>query len=357
MYVIRQVRIGLATVLLFGLAFVAFTYLWGGTLWTGRSASSRDEYHVQSTSQPVVSAGVGASSDPHQDDGKATKPSSIPHVDVQPVANLTQLPHEKKRPIVKAPVHTAHKSSPMIHVRVRAGQSLWELAQMYRTTVANIESTNHLQSTILQIGQPLRIPTDTHVQVKTTTQAHSSTATLIYTVQTGDSLWKISTEYGVSIAQLTADNHLQTAFLHVGQKLSIDSPRPVYHPSTASEKLIQAAPSSLIPVYKAAGQKYNIPWTVLAAIHKEETDFDTTGTLVSYVGALGPMQFMPSTFAIYGVPAPGHRVASIYNVYDAIYSTAHMLAAQGFSLDPYHAIYAYNHSTTYVDDILRMSST
>lgn len=110
------------------------------------------------------------------------------------------------------------------------------------------------------------------------------------------------------------------------------------------------------PRVSSSGEKYDIPWTVLTAIHKEETDFDCTGQDVSSAGAIGPMQFMPSTFAIFGVPAPGHQTADIHNVYDAIYSTAHMLEATGFSRDPYHAIYEYNHSVSYVRDILRMSA-
>lgn len=55
-------------------------------------------------------------------------------------------------------------------------------------------------------------------------------------------------------------------------------------------------PIEYIPVYVAAEQKYNVPWTLLAAHHRVETRFSTMRTLISPVGAEGHMQFMPCTF-------------------------------------------------------------
>ena len=115
---------------------------------------------------------------------------------------------------------------------------------------------------------------------------------------------------------------------------------------------ITGAPASLIPVYQAAGSRYGIPWTVLAAIHKTETDFRISDCPVSSEGAKGPMQFLPGTFAEYGVTAPGQSgPPNIENVDDAIYTAAHMLALDGYRTNPSNAIFAYNHSHTYVRQI------
>lgn len=242
----------------------------------------------------------------------------------------------------------------------------------YHTTVQRLMEINHLRSTTVKIGQaitiaaPARSPvvklsnmpnsstshSSTNASTQTCTQAHY----LTYVVHSGDSLWSISQAYGVSIDTIRSDNAIGGDAIYPGMKLKIGAVDTTYHPDAASRAMIAQAPKWLIPVYKAAGRKYDVPWTVLAAIHKEETDFDVTGNDVSYAGAIGPMQFMPQTFAIFGVPAPGHKTPNIRNVEDAIYSAANMLHHEGISADPYYAIYSYNHSAAYVHDILRMAS-
>lgn len=116
-------------------------------------------------------------------------------------------------------------------------------------------------------------------------------------------------------------------------------------------------PKQLIPVYEAAGEKYNVTWTVLAAIHYVETDFSMGNSPTSSAGAEGPMQFEPSTFATYGVTAPGQSgPPNIQNVYDAIYSTANYLSACGFAENPYGAIFQYNHASWYVQKVLNIAN-
>ncbi|WP_284225059.1 LysM peptidoglycan-binding domain-containing protein [Alicyclobacillus hesperidum] len=264
--------------------------------------------------------------------------------------------------IQSAPPHSNMRQASLW--RVEPGDCLWNIALAKHTTVSAIVQENHLTSTILHIGQVLRVIdglVTPRIQRPKSSKANSSPTKswhpMTYVVQPGDSLWKISREFGVSIRAIINDNALLGDDIQPGQRLVIGPMNASYHPTAASRALIASAPKWLIPIYQAAGRKYDIPWTVLAAIHKEETDFDTTGDDVSSAGALGPMQFMPSTFAIFGVPAPGHKTPSIYNVEDAIYSAANMLHQEGFSQDPYYAVYAYNHSTVYVHDILHMSAT
>jgi len=63
-------------------------------------------------------------------------------------------------------------------------------------------------------------------------------------------------------------------------------------------------PAFLIPIYRAAGRLYDIPWQVLAAINWIETDYGRDLS-TSSAGAVGWMQFMPATWQMYGV-AVGH---------------------------------------------------
>ncbi|MBF8377475.1 LysM peptidoglycan-binding domain-containing protein [Alicyclobacillus mali] len=245
-------------------------------------------------------------------------------------------------------------------VCVRKGQCLWSIAEAHHTTVGNVMRYNRLHSTVLRVGQVLRLPPSARPTAALPKSPEASSSPLLpsltYTVQPGDSLWEISNIFGVSISAICSANHLTQTAIYPGERLVIE-PSSAFGGWQAQSVLLREAPSWLIPVYKAAGAKYDIPWTVLAAIHKVETDFSTNGDIESYAGAIGPMQFMPSTFAIFGVPAPGHTTPDIHNVEDAIYSAANMLHQEGFSTDPYYAIWTYNHSATYVEDVLHLAVT
>jgi membrane-bound lytic murein transglycosylase B len=110
-------------------------------------------------------------------------------------------------------------------------------------------------------------------------------------------------------------------------------------------------PPFLLPIYLAAGERYGVPWQVLAAINEVESDYGYD-LGVSSAGAEGWMQFLPAEWLAYGVDANGAGVRDPYNPADAIFATARYLAAAGASHDLRGAIYAYNHSSSYVESVL-----
>jgi hypothetical protein len=110
-------------------------------------------------------------------------------------------------------------------------------------------------------------------------------------------------------------------------------------------------PPFLLPIYQACGTEYDIPWEVLASINKIETAFGTNLN-VSTAGAIGWMQFMPSTWETYGVDANGDGRKDPYNPVDAICAAARYLKAAGGKDDLYNAILAYNHADWYVQEVL-----
>ncbi|HLN15890.1 MAG TPA: bifunctional lytic transglycosylase/C40 family peptidase [Acidimicrobiales bacterium] len=110
----------------------------------------------------------------------------------------------------------------------------------------------------------------------------------------------------------------------------------------------------------AAGTCQGLPWAVLGAIGRVESDSGrSTAPGVSSgtnpAGAEGPMQFLPATFAAYATVGPGGVVPpSPYDPVDAVYTAAKLLCADGGGTpsDLVGAVDDYNHSTTYVDEVL-----
>ena len=119
-------------------------------------------------------------------------------------------------------------------------------------------------------------------------------------------------------------------------------------------------PSSLLTLYRASAEEYcsGLSWTVLAAINEIESG-DGSNDGPSSAGARGPMQFLPSTWAEWGITAFGQPgPPDIMNPLDAVPSAARLLCAAGggspASLS--RAIFAYNHATWYVAEVLALAS-
>jgi transglycosylase-like protein with SLT domain len=116
----------------------------------------------------------------------------------------------------------------------------------------------------------------------------------------------------------------------------------------------QLSPDQLRPIWERAGATYGIPWQVLAAINKIESNFgQNMGP--SSAGAIGWMQFMPSTWLRWGTDADGDGVADPWGATDAIYSAARYLAAAGGQTDIERGVFAYNHADWYVNEVLDLA--
>ena len=123
-----------------------------------------------------------------------------------------------------------------------------------------------------------------------------------------------------------------------------------------SSQAVSAIPAAYLQSFEAAAATCpGLPWSVLAGIGRAETDFGAD-TQTSSAGAVGPMQFLPTTFAAYDTPVPpgGASPPSPLDPTDAIYAAARDLCANGAKdgADIPGAIYAYNHSQAYVAEVL-----
>ena len=95
---------------------------------------------------------------------------------------------------------------------VKSGDSLYKIATQYNTTVDNLKSLNNLTTNILSIGQVLKVPSSTIVDTNNTTT---------YVVKRGDTLYSIALDYNVSVDELKNINNLTSNLLNIGQVLKI----------------------------------------------------------------------------------------------------------------------------------------
>jgi hypothetical protein len=101
-----------------------------------------------------------------------------------------------------------------------------------------------------------------------------------------------------------------------------------------------------------------LPWQVLAAIGQVESGHGRN-VGPSTAGALGPMQFLPSTWAFSGVDGDGDGKADIMNPYDAVPAAALYLCRAGAANGAqglYDAIFSYNHADWYVKEVLALAA-
>jgi hypothetical protein len=108
-------------------------------------------------------------------------------------------------------------------------------------------------------------------------------------------------------------------------------------------------PDVLLRYYRQAERRFGVPWQVLASVNYVETKF---GRVVSNssAGAQGPMQFLPSTWAAYGLGG------DIHDPHDAILGAANYLHANGAPANVRGALYHYNPVGAYVDAVATYAS-
>jgi soluble lytic murein transglycosylase-like protein len=128
--------------------------------------------------------------------------------------------------------------------------------------------------------------------------------------------------------------------------------------SRLSSIQVVVPPSVYMSLYhRAATTCPGLSWTVLAAIGQVESGHGSNPS-TSSAGAMGPMQFLPSTFASYAVDGDGDGQANIMSPYDAIFTAARYLCANGAGRGPdalANAIWHYNHADWYVQLVLSLA--
>ena len=107
---------------------------------------------------------------------------------------------------------------------VKKGDSLYQIAKKYNTTVNDIKSLNNLTSNLLSIGQILKVPISQQ-EIKNPPQEETK---LIYTVKKGDSLYQIAKKYNTTVNDIKSLNNLTSNLLSIDQKLKIPTKNEQY---------------------------------------------------------------------------------------------------------------------------------
>jgi cell wall-associated NlpC family hydrolase len=133
--------------------------------------------------------------------------------------------------------------------------------------------------------------------------------------------------------------------------------------ATPSAPAVANIPPTYLALYEQAGMAYGLPWQLLAGVGKVECDHGQNPDpacsqegAVNSAGAGGPMQFLAGTWAEYGLDANGDGKADRWDHADAIFAAANFLKANGAPGDSAAALYMYNHSQSYVAQVLAWAS-
>ena len=143
---------------------------------------------------------------------------------------------------------------------VKAGDTLWGIANDHDTTVNALKQNNHLNSDTIYVGQVLSLgqatSTSSHSQSSASAQSSSPTNGT-YMVKAGDTLWSIANANDMTVAQLKQKNDLSNDTIYVGQTLNVSSAKSASTTSTASATYTVKSGDSLWKIASANGTTVN----------------------------------------------------------------------------------------------------
>ena len=116
--------------------------------------------------------------------------------------------------VLTIPTETENKEDYIIYT-VKSGDTLYGIAKSYNITPNELINYNNLNSSVLSIGQNLKIP------FKDIKEEQENIEYIIYTVKPGDSLYSIARTYGISVNNIMSLNNLNSSLLSIGQTLKI----------------------------------------------------------------------------------------------------------------------------------------
>jgi LysM repeat protein len=134
---------------------------------------------------------------------------------------------------------------------VQKGDSLYRIAQKYQSSIQELKTLNGLRTDLLQINQVLKISEQVTTPAPVVTPPPSMDTTSVYTIVSGDYLGKIANKYGMSIADLKKLNNLTSDLIYPGQKLKVSNKVAPVVVTPVKTAPVQQAPSTSSYVIKS----------------------------------------------------------------------------------------------------------
>ena len=147
--------------------------------------------------------------------------------------------------------------------RVESGETLWKISQSYNVSVADIKDWNDLSSNTIKPGQTLLVSTPTQ--------------TSQYTVKKGDTLSLIAKAHGTTIAELKSMNGLTSDIIYIGQVLKVASQSSTQAPASTNGRYTVVSGDSLSLIAK----KHNTTVSDLKSINGLSSDLIFVGQVLN----------------------------------------------------------------------------
>jgi LysM repeat protein len=196
---------------------------------------------------------------------------------------------------------------------VRRGDTLFSIAQRFRTTVDALARLNRIPNpNLIRVGQVLRLPGGSPIPPPARRPAPPPVALRRYTVQRGDTLFAIARRFGTSVGALVWLNRIADPNrIAVGQVLQLPGapappprppqPRPPRPPAVRLPAALFGSRAgdpkliALVPLFNRWADAYRVPRDLLKAVAYVESAWRAEA--VSPTGAIGIGQLLPSTAA------------------------------------------------------------
>ncbi|MGA9227021.1 MAG: LysM peptidoglycan-binding domain-containing protein [Mesobacillus sp.] len=162
---------------------------------------------------------------------------------------------------------------------VQSGDSLWKLSQTYNVAINDIKSWNKLSTNTIYVNQRLSVLAP-HSHTSATSISTNTTETT-YVVKTGDTLWGISKTYRLSITELKSLNDLKSDAIYPGQRLKVSGVSPITASASTSTTYIVRSGDNLSTI----AARHNLSLSDLKSINNLNSDLIYPGQVLKLSGA------------------------------------------------------------------------